>query len=318
MTNFLLSKANREFFIFLFFLALAGAFWFMMRLNETYENEVRIIVRYANVRKAAVLTSGETDTLRVTISDKGFNILGYVYGQASRPVDIDFAAYAHADGTGTVGSSDIKKMLTNELPASAKIISIKPEKLVFYYNNGESKRVPVLFKGVATPHQLYFLSGKHIDPDSVTIYASRQRLDSIKAVYTEEHSYSNLRDTLVVTTMLTHIQGVKAVPDRVTMTFVTDVLTEVRIDNIPIKGINMPADKVLRTFPAKTGVRFVTGMKKYQSLSAGDFQAVADYNEFSRSLSQKCNVYLATMPEGISNAHLDVTQADYLIENKQQ
>lgn len=316
MRNFLLSTANREFFIFLFFLALSGAFWLMMRLNETFEDEVKIIVRYANVKKNAVLTSGETDTLRVTIGDKGFNILSYEYGQVHRPIDIDFAAYAHSDGTGTVGSSDIKKMLTAELPASAKIISIKPDKLMFYYNNGESKRVPVLFRGQALPQQLYFLADSHISPDSVTVYASRQRLDSIKAVYTEEHTYTNLRDTLVTTTMLAPIQGVKTVPDRVTLTFVTDVLTDVRIDNIPIVGINMPADKVLRTFPAKTGVRFVTGMKKYQSIAAKDFRVVADYNEFSRSQSQKCNIYIASKPGGISNVRLDVAQVDYLIENK--
>lgn len=316
MRNFLLSKTNREFLIFLFFLALSGAFWLMMRLNETYEDEVRIIVRYTNVKKNAVLTSGETDTLRVTISDKGFNILSYVYGQAHRPIEIDFADYAQADGTGTVSSGDIKKIITSDLLASAKIISVKPDKLVFYYNNGESKRVPVHFKGSATTHQLYFLSGKHISPDSVTIYASRQKLDSIKAVYTEEHHYSDLNDTLIVTTMLAPIRGVKTVPDRVTMTFVTDVLSEVRINDIPIMGINMPEDKVLRTFPAKTGVNFVTGMKQYQNLSAKDFRVVADYNQFSQDPSQKCSIYIADMPDGISNARLDVTQVDYLIEGK--
>ena len=62
--NFLFSKTNREFIVFLFFLALSGVFWLMMQLNETKEKEVHIAVRYVNVRKNAVLTSGETDTLR--------------------------------------------------------------------------------------------------------------------------------------------------------------------------------------------------------------------------------------------------------------
>ena len=300
----------------MFFLVLSGIFWLMMQLNETKEKEVHIAVRYVNVRKNAVLTSGETDTLRVTVNDKGFNIISYLYGQTHRPLAIDFARYANDDGSGIVGSSDIKKMVAEELPASSKVISIKPDKLQFYYNNGESKRVPVLFKGMVNPQALYFISEREIMPDSVTIYASREKLDSIAAVYTEEHTYNNVHDTLLVTTQLADIQGVKAVPDRVTVRFVTDVLAELRLEDIPIEGINMPEGRVLRTFPARVAIRFVTGMKKYHSLSAKDFRIVADYNEFSQNPSTKCNIYLEEAPDGISNPRLDVTQVDYLIEGK--
>lgn len=314
--NFLFSKTNREFIVFLFFLALSGVFWLMMQLNETKEKEVHIAVRYVNVRKNAVLTSGETDTLRVTVTDKGFNIISYLYGQTHRPLEIDFARYANNDGTGTVGSSDIKKMVAEDLPASSKVISIKPDKLQFYYNNGESKRVPVLFKGTVNPQALYFVAEREIMPDSVTVYASRTKLDSISAVYTEEHTYNNVHDTLLVTAQLAAIPGTKTLPDEVNVRFVTDVLAEVSMKDLPIEGINMPEGRVLRTFPARVSVRFVTGMKKYQSLKAEDFRIVADYNEFSQDPSTKCNIYLEEMPDGITNPRLEVTQVDYLIEGK--
>lgn len=314
--NFLFSKTNREFIVFLFFLALSGIFWLMMQLNETKEQEVRIAVRYINVSKNAVLTSGETDTLRVTIDDKGFNIVSYKYGQAHRPLEIDFAQYADKNGTGTVGSSDLKKMITSELPASSKVISIKPDKLQFFYNNGESKRVPVIFKGVVTPQSLYYVSERQIIPDSVTIYTSRSKLDSITAVYTEEHTYNIIHDTLLTTTQLTAIHGVKTVPDRVNVRFVTDVLAEVQKKDIPIEGINMPEGCVLRTFPARVSVSFVTGMKRYQSIKAEDFRIVADYKEFSQDPSTKCNIYLEEIPDGITNPRIEMTQVDYLIEGK--
>ena len=35
--DFLFSKTNREFLIFLLFLLLSGIFWLMMTFNETYE-----------------------------------------------------------------------------------------------------------------------------------------------------------------------------------------------------------------------------------------------------------------------------------------
>ena len=72
--DFLFSKTNREFLIFLLFLLLSGIFWLMMTFNETYEKEIVLPVRYVNVPQSAVLTSGESDSIHVNISDKGFTV----------------------------------------------------------------------------------------------------------------------------------------------------------------------------------------------------------------------------------------------------
>src|SRR3712207_6001934 len=70
--NFLFSWLNREFLIFLFFLALSGLFWLLMTLNETYEAEISVPVRIVNVPRNIVLTTEVDDTFRVTVRDKGF------------------------------------------------------------------------------------------------------------------------------------------------------------------------------------------------------------------------------------------------------
>lgn len=312
--HFLLSKANREFLIFIFFLALAGVFWLMLTLNETYEHEVKVCVRYVNIPKNAVLTSSATDSVRVMVSDKGFNLLGIVFRHDSDPIDIDFHKYAVTGGTGTVPLNDLQRLIEHHLPASSKIISMKTDKLVFYYNNGERKKVPVRFHGNVTPDKLYFVSDTIIQPDSVTIYASQKMLDSIKYVYTEAVNCSNFHDTLIVSATLQRQTGMKTVPEKVRLAFCTDILTEETVQGVPIVGINMPAGKVLRTFPSKVSVRVVTGMKQYRSLSPQDFQIVADYNVFSRYPSSKCSISIHRKPEGIMKATLEVGQVDYLIE----
>ena len=40
--NFLFSVVNKQFLIFLFFLAFSGIFWLLMALNETYEREFSV------------------------------------------------------------------------------------------------------------------------------------------------------------------------------------------------------------------------------------------------------------------------------------
>ena len=314
--DFLFSKTNREFLIFLLFLLLSGIFWLMMTFNETYEKEIVLPVRYVNVPQSAVLTSGESDSIHVNISDKGFSLFAFIYSRDSHTIDIDFTKYALPDGIGSVPAIDPQHMIEQLLPTSAKITSLKTEKLVFYYNNGEKKKVPVRWRGHLKTDPHYFIAKTLIEPDSVTIFASREKLDSIHYVYTRELNYSDIHDTLIVTSELQRMQGVKIVPNRVKINIQTDVLTEETIDSIPVVGINMPKGKVLRTFPSRVSVKIVTGMKNYKAIMPSDILVVADYEQFKDETSDKCTLQVKKVPEGVSRATLNVKQVDYLIEEQ--
>lgn len=312
--NFLFSKANREFLIFLFFLALSSVFWLLMTLNETYEKEIAVPVHITDVPTDIMLTNDEADTVKVTIRDRGFQLLPYLYGDKLRRVSVNFKTYDQGSGTGSVPSAELTKAIKQHLTASSKISTIKPEKLTFYYTTGVGKRVPVRWKGRVIPEQLYFLSHVTYSPDSVTVYAAEERLDSIHMAYTEQLNHVGFRDTLVVDCQLRKMEGVKIVPDRVKVTFYTDVLTEESMDGVPVQCVNLPQGKVLRTFPAKVTVKFVTGVNVYRTLSPSDFVVIADYNEIVSQQSEKCNLYLQEVPQGVTRAALVTRQVDYLIE----
>ena len=314
--NYLFSKFNRELLIFLFFLFLSGVFWLSLTLNETYEQEFAIPVTITDVPKNAVLTSDEVDTVRMTIRDKGIVLAAYHYGDYLRNIQFSFRNYTRNNGTGLIAAQDIQKTIYQHMLSSSKIVSMKPEKLEFYYNYGTKKQVPVRWNGRVIPEELYFISRVEYSPDSITVYASDEKLDSINMVYTEPHNYANFRDTLIVNCHLSKLRGVKMVPDHIQVSFFTDVLTEERIEGIPIEGINMPEGKVLRTFPAKVSVTFVTGVSVYRNLRPENFTVVADYQEIKQNPSEKCRIYLKDVPAGISRAKLETTMVDYLIETE--
>lgn len=314
---FLFSRGNKEFLIFLFFLALSGAFWLSLTLNDTYEQEFAIPVAVVDVPKNAVLTSEEVDTVKMTIRDKGIFLISYYYGDYLKNIRIHFRSHSHNNGTGTIAAQELQKIVYSRLFSSSKILSTKPDKLEFYYSYGTKKKVPVRWSGRVIPEELYFISRVEYSPDSVTIYASEEKLDSINMVYTEQLNYANFRDTLSVYCRLSKIKSVKMVPDHVQVNFFTDVLTEERIEGIPVQGINMPEGKTLRTFPAKVAVNFVTGVNVYRNLRPQDFTVVVDYNDIKKNLSEKCDIHLKDVPSGISRARLETTQVDYLIESQE-
>ncbi len=315
--EFFFSKANKELLLFLFFLALAGIFWLITTLNETYEKEYAIPVSISGIPKNAVLTSNDTDTIKVTIRDQGFALFSYQFGDVLRMIRPSFRTYSRNNGMGVIPSGDLKKLVAQQLSSTSVITAVKPERLEFYYNYGNKKQIPIRWSGRVIPEELYYISRVEYSPDSVTIYASDEKLDSISMIYTEPLNYANFRDTLVAHCEVAKIKGVKVVPDRVKVTFITDLLTEERIEGIPIRGLNMPEGKVLRTFPAKVAVKFVTGASVYRSLRPEDFTVYADYEEIKKHPTEKCRIFIKDVPRGISRARLEVNLVDYLIESEE-
>jgi hypothetical protein len=315
LKNYLFSNINKQFLIFLFFLILSASFWLFMTLNDTYEQEIKVPVEIVNVPKNVVMTSTAVDTIRITVRDRGWEIFSYLYGDKISTMRMTFKNYDRGEGEGVIPNAELKRYAKQLLESSSKLISIKPEKLDFFYNNGERKRVPVRYVGRVMPEQIYFISHIEYTPDSVDVYASPEKLDSIRIILTEPLNHVGFRDTLFVNCRLTHPSDVKVVPDQIRIGFFTDVLTEESI-SVPIKCINLPEGKVLRTFPAKVKVNFVAGVSELRNLRPEDFSVVADYLEIQQKPSDKCNLYLRSVPRGISRATLETKKVDYLIEEE--
>lgn len=314
--NFLFSSANREFLTFFFFLVLSSIFWLMTALNETYEREVSVPAYLVNVPKNVVITSDMEDTVRVTVRDKGFALLAYIYGEGVRPININFQSFVtRQSGYGVVPSQELMKMVNQRFSGASKVVQVKPDRLDFYYNYGQSRQVPVKMAGVVVPGKSFYLARTRFWPETVTVYGSKQTLDSLRYVKTMPINITNFNDTVVKTVALEKIKGVKIVPNIVRIGLYPDILTEETIE-VPVTAVNMPEGKVLRSFPQRVTVNFIVGASMFRSISSDQFAVVVDYNELIKHPSDKCNIHLRQCPQGVRNARLQMTQVDYLIEEQ--
>lgn len=314
--NFLFSSANREFLTFFFFLVLSTIFWLMTALNETYEREIGVPAYLVNIPKNVVVTSDMEDTVRVTVRDKGFALLAYTYGEGIRPINVNFqSAITRQSGYGVVSSQELMKMINQRFSGSSKIVQMKPDRLDFHYNYGLSRQVSVKMSGHVVPGKSFYLARTRFWPEKVTVYGSKQALDSLRFVKTVPINITNFNDTVLRTVALETIKGVKIVPNTVRIGLYPDILTEENIE-VPITAINMPEGKVLRTFPQRVTVNFIVGASMFRSISPEQFAVVVDYNEIIDHPSDKCSIHLRETPQGVRNARLKMTQVDYLIEEQ--
>ncbi len=312
--DFLFGFLNKELFIFLFFLALSFVFWFILTLNQTYEKELPVEVRLTGVPENVVITTNISDTIYVTVRDKGFMLLPYYTSNKLRPLAVSFAAYStRHGGHGQVPLADIRKLVSKQLMGSAQITNVKADNLDFYYNFGRKKEVKVALQGNIVPAKNYYLAHAEFSPDKVTIYADDATLDTITTLQTAYLNIVNFSDTVTRTVQLKAIKGVKMVPKTVKVTLYPDVLTEESTE-VPVTAINKPAGVTIRTFPQRVKVIFSCGANMYRMINLSEFKVVVDYNEVVKQPSDKCKLHLVGKPRGVSNAKLEMEQVDYLIE----
>lgn len=311
--DFLLSAKSREFFVFLCFFFIAAGFWLLQTLNNDYETEFSIPVRLRNVPENVVITSEPVSEVRVRVRDKGTVLLNYMLGKNFYPVILDFKNYTNMGNHVQVQTSQVQKWITGQLNASTVLLSMKPDTLEYYYSTGVSKMIPVKLCGNVSAGEQYYLPDTLFTPDSVRVYAPSDALDTMKVAYTLPLNLDNITDTLEREVTLSAPKGAKYIPASVKLTLPVDMYTEKTVE-VPLRGVNFPADKVLRAFPSKIKISFQVGMGRFRQITADDFHLVVSYEELVRLGSEKYTVKLRTLPEGVSHVRFNPEQVDFLIE----
>lgn len=313
LKNCLSKLWNKQFLIFLFFLALSTTFWIFQTLNETYEEEIRIPLELQNVPKNVVVTTSFPSNLQVTLKDKGIVLLAYQYTRKFKSVVINFHTYANSTGIINLQSSELLKQVSSQLLSSTQLLSIKPETLRLYYNYGEYKRVPVVLTGSVKAARLYTIAATQLSADSVTVYAQKEQLDTITAAYINPLNLHNLNDTTRIKADFTKVAGVKFVPSYVNITFYLDRLVEKNVQ-VPVQQVNFPASKQLRTFPTTVNVSFQVGMGLYRNITSENFILVVNYEDLLKNKTNRCHLSLKTIPTGVSHVRITPQDVEYVIE----
>lgn len=304
---------NRQFLIFLFFFALSAIFWAFQALNETYEEEFLVPLELRNVPGNVVVTTELPEQLHVTLRDKGSMLLAYRYTRKLRSVVVDFNTYSNPSGRVTIRGNELLRQVSGQLLPSTQMLSLKPDTLEFYYNYGLCKRVPVKLQGEIHPGRLFSLSHTQYSADSVTVYASKEILDTITGAYVQPLRLRNLTDTTKVEASFVKLLGAKFVPDKVSLTFCVDRLVEKTVE-VPVQQVNFPATKQLRTFPATVKVTFQVGMGQFRNVTSDSFVLVVNYEDLLKNNTNKCHLSLKTVPNGVSYVRLDPEDVEYVIE----
>ncbi len=309
----LILRPRRSLLTFMVFLVLSSLFWLSTAMNENYDCEVAVPVCVENIPKDVIITSDVDDTLRISIRDKGYAVMQYLYGGKIRPITISVPSVSKQSEKYVISSAELLRVVKRQMYASTTVTSVKPDRIEVDYCHGMAKKVSVRLDADIVPASDHYLAHVQVVPEKVTVYSSKEKLDSINYVISERLRVHNFDDAVSRYVSLKPIKGARITPQKVKVDLYPDVLTEGSVD-VPITIVNMPDNINVRTFPSRVKVKFSVGASQYKSVNANQFRVELDYKNI-RANSDKCPLRLVIQPKGLAKASLEFDEVDYLIEN---
>lgn len=311
---FLRCKRWKETLVFFSFILLALGFWLLQSLQQEYEIEINIPVRYKNVSPEIAFTDTVPSNVTVHVKDKGSVLLNYSFGRRFAPIDADMKNVNKKNGTFHISRKVIESDILKQLISTTSLISFEPQQIDISYSKSVQKKIPVAFNGEIHINAGFQQSGEIIiSPSVVNAYASDVILDSLTAIQTV---YTEIKDgdkTVTRNIPLQKIPGVNYDPSTVTVTIPIEEYTDKTLD-IPVSCKGIPSHYTLRMFPAVIKVTCSVPLSRFKELSADQFSIEIPFANLEQNMSGTLPIELSVKPDWIRNATLFPDKIEFILE----
>lgn len=306
-------RTSRQFhnvLMFLVFVAVATVFWFIIALNDNFNETFRVKLRIENVPDSVTFINDPPSEIHVTVRDRGTNILRS--GVIKNPVvKINFNDYAH-DGILRLSQSDLSSEIKNDLGGAATISSISIDSLKLYYSDRPGKRVPVIVQSDVTAASGYIISGQPVPLERrIDVYSYGDEVDTVQSVMTQKLVKSNLSSTSVYDVKIIPIAHVKIVPSTIRVKVPVEPLVK-KEGFVTIEVENLPQNESLLLFPNKVPVTFYVPMSHFNDEQI-PIHVVCDFNETEVRSGSKVSVRVKDASPNLINVELQTDSVDYTL-----
>ncbi|NTW23195.1 MAG: hypothetical protein HGA37_00735 [Lentimicrobium sp.] len=313
-------KLRNRFSVFLVCVAMSTLMWGMIKLTREYEAPVKFTIVPENLPDGKILVDNPDSVITLTLSAKGLDLYSRIIFNKENLLTISLAKIKlqrqEEDYSGILKTSGLIKVIAQQLPPGAKLISIEPDTLHFTFQKSFRKKIPVhpkLKLSFIRQYQLY--DSLKLRPDSVWVSGVREIVDTIGFIDTERKVINSLSSNYSTRLSLETPQtrpGVKLSSDSVTITINVEKFTEADIE-VPVSLSS--GDKALsyRTFPDKVTLTCRVAMRDYKRLDPSLFTASVDYESARKSGSNRVPVEIKHKPSFTRVVRISPEKVEFLI-----
>ena len=294
-------KLSREWMVFIMSVLLAFLVWLLVNLSQDYFGTVSVpVVAQCNIEGYAT-ESSNTVLVSARCRTDGFRLVREQSRREKKLVRVRFDRQdlrrTGPDEYSVIGG--VKNSYINQFFGDgANVEAFISDTLRFIFQAERHKKVPVEVPVSFTCRSQYMPSGPfRVSPDSVTVYASDERLEVIEKVTAARLQISDLSESQHGILRLNRQQDVRYSVDEVSYELPITRYVELRT-TVPMEVWNVPAGHSVQVYPAQATVhmRCVFPLAKDP---VPDFKLYIDYKDFSASMSGRCAPRTLRLPAGV-------------------
>ena len=307
---------SKEALIFLLFLVLSGAFWFVQSLDKQRETTLRIPVDYMAIPADVEIENKLPDRIEIKVRDEGLTLMKYS-SRNTVPLALDLERVYFAKGKIVISTDQLKNRISRYVLPTTAVLQIKPDSIVVLYHKLSSITLPIRLNGEVKLSSQYVLSDSmQIEPSTVKIFGPKNLVDTMKAVYTEKLDIKSLSDTTFIKAKLEKPkQGIRYAFNDVNVGIFVEMFTENKFE-MPVTVINAPDNMNVRIFPPTVHVTYNVGLSNFNKVRENDIKVVFDFKEAKDQEKRRYQLQVIEDSPYISNIRVSPERVEFLLEEK--
>ena len=306
---------NKTLLKYFFFFLISFSFWFLSMLSKYHETSLSLPVEYINFPVDKILFSDPPSYIDIRVKSPGFSILFYNF--ISCPTLILDISKANIK-TNKRGSdifwliNSKRKYIVDLLPGSMELITVNPSKILLQFTNKESKRVPVKLKSdITLKPELWYAQPITLTPDSITIYADLNKLDSIDFLETQPLILSDISNGGIYNIPIEPINGIEYDIDDVNVNLEVEYFIEETI-SYKLNYINMREGYKIRLFPEFVQITLRVSKEKYHILQTDLLEPIVDISQISNQ-NNRLEVKVINLPSFVQLERIYPSSVEFML-----
>lgn len=314
ISAFLHRQKWKEALVFSFFVLLSLGFWLLQSLQQEYEIEVVIPVRYKNVPTDISFTEAPPQEVVAKVKDKGSALLNYSLGRSFTPIEADMKKQTKGSGSLSITKKTIESDIQKQLLATTSLVDFEPQHIEAHYSVRVKREIPVVFNGTVHTDPGFHVSGDiTISPKTVGVYAGEAVLDTLKQVKTVFTEIKKGSKTIIKTVQLQKVGAATYDPASVTVTIPIEEFTEKTLE-VPIVCTDLPSQYTLRTFPSEAKVTCSIPLSQFKDLSEDTFEIRFSFKDLEQNASGTLPIRLTKKPDWVTSATVVPDKIEFILE----
>lgn len=289
----------------------AFVFWLILNLSQEYSIRRDVTLEYI-VDPERVLVGRMPETLEADVSGTGWNLVWESLVPGPLPVTIDIRNRDNLRLT----NAELRQRVQRRLSSGALAVdNLGFESVTILTTPKEGKRVPVKSE-VALSFATGFMAADSplLEPDSITVSGSTDVLEDVTHWPTETLELKNVTSSVRrIISLAKPEEGLTLSRNEINYSLPVEAFIQ-KIIEVPVTVDHAPEVESYRITPSSIHLRVSVPQSAYESISASDFQLVADLenlrNEDGRN---SVPIILHEQPEEVISVFFEPRSVEYYL-----